>query len=235
MASGRKLLGQAAPAGGLRVWYWNGEDPLEEIERRVAAILLHYQVDPAEIAGRLFLNSGRDCEIVVASATRAGTVVAEPVVAAMTSTITANGIDVVILDPFVTTHAVVENDNGAVALVCKTFARIADETETAIELIHHVRKTGGAEVTVEDGRGAGAMLSAVRSARVLNPMTKEEADKAGVDKARSFFRVDNGKANMAPPPDASEWFRLVPVALGNGDDDWDDGDRGGGCRAVGMA
>ena len=40
MASGRNLLG-VTPAGRMRVWVWNGEDPLEELERRVAAILPH--------------------------------------------------------------------------------------------------------------------------------------------------------------------------------------------------
>ena len=42
---------------------------------------------------------------------------------------------------------------------------IADATNTAIDLAHHSRKTGGAEVTMEDGRGAVVLLNAVRSAR----------------------------------------------------------------------
>src|SRR5690349_16778256 len=33
MASGRPLLG-VEPAGRLRVWIWNGEDPFEELQRR---------------------------------------------------------------------------------------------------------------------------------------------------------------------------------------------------------
>jgi hypothetical protein len=41
MVTGRPLLG-VKPARRLRVWYWNGEDPKEEIERRIAAICLHY-------------------------------------------------------------------------------------------------------------------------------------------------------------------------------------------------
>ena len=45
---------------------------------------------------------------------------------------------------------------------------IADATNTAIDLAHHSRKTGGAEVTMEDGRGAVVLLNAVRSARVLS-------------------------------------------------------------------
>ena len=50
-----------------------------------------------------------------------------------------------------------ENDNNAIDVVAKTWTGIADATNTAIDLAHHSRKTGGAEVTVEDGRGAVAL------------------------------------------------------------------------------
>ena len=214
MATGKALLG-IHPTGKFKVWIWNGEDPLEELERRVAAICLHYGIAPAELDGQLFLNSGRDTEIVIATTTKSGTVIAQPVVDAMKATIRENRIDVVFLDPFVACHGASENDNGAINAIAKTIARMADETDTAWDLVHHSRKTGGAEITVEDGRGASALLAAARSGRVLNPMTKEEAERAGVEKPRGFFRVDNGKANLAPPPHRSDWFALKSVSLGN--------------------
>lgn len=219
LASGRPLLGVAVTAP-CRVWYWCGEDPLEEIERRVAAICIHYGVQPHEIEGRLYLDSGRTSEIVIAETTRAGTVLAQPVLQALRETITANALDVVILDPFISTHRVSENDNTAVDMVAKALNRIAEQTGCAFELVHHVRKSLGTpgNTTVEDGRGAGSLLAAARSARVLNQMTKDEAERAGVDNHRAHFRVDNGKANLAPPPDRSSWFRLASVSLGNGPD-----------------
>ena len=76
--------------------------------------------------------------------------------------------------------------------------RIADVTNTAIDLSHHSRKTGGAEVTVEDGRGAIALLNAVRSARVLNTMTEDDATKAGIEGHRSYFKLANGKIESGP-------------------------------------
>ena len=217
LATGRNLLG-TQPAGRLKVWVWNGEDPLEELERRVAAICIHYRIDPTELEGQLFLNSGRDTEIIIATTTKAGTVIAQPVIREMKETIRANKIDVVFLDPFVACHGASENDNVAINAIAKTIARMADETNTAWDLVHHSRKTGGAEITVEDGRGASSLLAAARSGRVLNAMTREEAGRAGVEKPRGYFRVDNGKANLAPPPDASEWFMLKSVSLGNGGD-----------------
>ncbi|MDN3572085.1 AAA family ATPase [Methylobacterium longum] len=217
MAAGRALLGVAVPKR-LRVWYWNGEDPLEEIERRVAAICIHYGIDGRELEGYLFLDSGRTSSIVIASRTKEGAKVAEPLVDKLIEQIREHEIDVLVIDPFVSSHGLAENSNDEIDLVAKTWNRIADAGDAAIELVHHVRKGMGpaGEYTVEDGRGAVALLAAARSARVLNPMTKDEAERAGLESHRGYFRVDNGKSNLAPPPDRSEWFHLTPVSLGNG-------------------
>jgi hypothetical protein len=212
---------------GLRVWYWNGEDPIEETERRIAAAAMHYSLDPEALEAGLFIGSGREADLIIAEQTRDGVQVVAPNVDALRQLIRFNGIDVVIIDPFVASHRVTENDNNAIDRVAKTWAKLADETDTAIELIHHVRKgASGQETTVEDGRGAVALLAAARSARVLNVMTEAEASTAGVDRRRSYFRVDNGKANLAPPPDHSAWFKFESQNLGNGGD--------GGGDSVGV-
>ncbi|MFC5552936.1 AAA family ATPase [Methylobacterium iners] len=123
LATGRPLLGVPVQAP-LRVWYWCGEDPLEEIERRVAAILIRYNTDARELEGRLFLDPGRTSEIVIAQTTRAGTVLAQPVLDALRATVQASALDVVILDPFISTHRVPENDNGAIDMVAKALNRV---------------------------------------------------------------------------------------------------------------
>jgi hypothetical protein len=52
-----------------------------------------------------------------------------------------------------------------------------------------------------------------------NRMTREDAQNLGIEEetAWSYFRIDNGKASMAPPPDKADWYRLVSIDLGNGD------------------
>jgi hypothetical protein len=216
LATNRPLLG-IAPKQRCRVWYWNGEDPKEETERRIAAICKHFSITAEELKGWLFVDSGRDQEIIIAETTKTGAVLVSPVVESVIDTILDNEIDVVIIDPFVSCHRVIENDNPAVDLVAKKWTAIADETNTAIELVHHTKKTGGAEATVEDGRGAGALLMAVRSAQVLNKMTSDEATKAGIVNHREYFKVEDGKANLAPPPEGKDWYRIISVWLGNGD------------------
>jgi AAA domain len=60
MATGKDLLGVGyTPERKLRVWVWNGEDPIDEAQRRIAAICLHYGVKREHIEGQLFLDSGR--------------------------------------------------------------------------------------------------------------------------------------------------------------------------------
>jgi hypothetical protein len=72
-------------------------------------------------------------------------------------------------------------------------------------------------VTVEDGRGAVALLNAVRPARVLNVMTEDEADKAGItDGRKRYFRVSDGKNNLSPPADKEDWCCSTTVWLNNG-------------------
>jgi hypothetical protein len=193
MASGKNLLGEL-PAGKLRVWYWNGEDPRDEIERRAAAICKHHGVAAGDIESHLFINSGRETEIVVARADRDGVKVAVPVIEALRRTIRENKIDVLIIDPFVASHGVSENDNGAINAVCRQWAMLAEERGCGIELVHHVRKgaAGQTEHTVDDARGAGALLAAARSVRVLNPkVTTEEQRKRKL----SLSQVNSGNNN----------------------------------------
>jgi hypothetical protein len=220
MVTGRNLLGSDVPAP-LRVWLFNLEDPREEMYRRIAAACYHYGIKPEDIGDRLFLDSGREQGICIAKSYRGDAKIAKPIVDAVSQTISDNKIDVLILDPFVETHQVSENDNGAINRVARQWQYIADRCNCAIDLVHHARKPiagVSGETTVDDARGASALISAVRSARVLNVMTQAECETAGVENRRRYFRLDNGKANLAPPADASTWFRFASVLLPNGDD-----------------
>jgi hypothetical protein len=218
MVCSRNLL-TGANMRPARVWYWNGEDPDEELNRRVAAIALHYGLGEADLGGRLFMDNGRDTKIKVAIDDRQrGITINRPDVDSVVAAIRQNDIDVCIFDPFVSIHAVPENDNGAIDAVAKELAGVADHCNCSIETVHHVRKGNGAEMTADDARGASSLIGAARSVRIGNPMTADEAAKANINPAerRLYFRLDNGKANMVPPAPTASWRRLVGVDLGNG-------------------
>ena len=148
-------------------------------------------------------------------------VIDQAVLKYMTDFITDNGIDVFMLDPLVSFHGVMENDNGHMDLVIKEgFGAIANSTNSAGEMFHHPGKAkpGQPDTSVEDGRGASAILWAVRSARVFNFMTPDEAAKLGMteDDRKLHIRIANGKANMGPLGKA-KWMKLVVEDLINGD------------------
>jgi AAA domain/Bifunctional DNA primase/polymerase, N-terminal len=219
MANGRDLLKN----GFHRRWkvaVWNGEDPKDELRRRVLAIMHYFEIAPEEIEGRLALASGRETPLCIMRVAPGGSVIASPHVKEVKTFLRASGADVFIVDPFVKSHGVPENDNSAIDAVATQWAEIADECECAIELVHHVRKpaAGSAnETTVNDGRGAGALLAAARSARVLNEMTDSQAKRLRIkpEDRRRYFRVDNGKSNMQPPAKSADWYLLKSQALGN--------------------
>jgi hypothetical protein len=216
MVTGRALLGDQ-PAGRLRVWQVNLEDPVDELKRRFAAAAQHHRISPDDIGDRLFLDSGRNTEIVIATESRDGIEIAVPVVEAIKAEIAAKSIDVLQVDPFVACHAVSENDNTKIAAVARQWAGIAEATGCAIDLVHHARKNGGGQAfTVEDARGASALIAAVRSARVLNGMSKEEAERANIENHTSYFSLASGKANLAPREEKATWRHIVGVPLGNG-------------------
>ena len=166
MASGRELLGDWT-AKDLKVWIYNLEDPRDEMDRRIIAAMQHHEVSPQEIAGRLYVDTGRERTLTTAVQTREGVQIIKPELDALANEIEARGIDVLVIDPFVSSHQAAENDNGAIDLVAKEWARLADRCNCAIELVHHTRKTNGDEATTESGRGASALLAAARSGRVL--------------------------------------------------------------------
>ncbi len=214
VASNRELMGEKVHERG-RIWYWNGEDPFDELQRRIEGICLHHNVAPHETDGWLYVDSGRNTPIVVASEPKLGIVIVHPIVDQLIAEIRRKDIKVMVIDPFVACHEVTENNNRMIQAVARQWALVAEKADCAIELVHHSRKTNGLETTVEDARGAVALIAATRSGRTLNKMSKEEAQRLRISTPGLYVRVDNGKANMAPPGEAAKWFKLINTSLGN--------------------
>ncbi|WFU21291.1 AAA family ATPase [Bradyrhizobium sp. CB1717] len=212
MVSGQALLGTTSEQ--LRVWYFNLEDPAMETTRRIQATAKHFELTENDIGDRLFVNHGRDRPLVIAKTEGRDTVICTPVVDALIAEIKERGIDVVIVDPFISSHKVPENDNNAIDLVVKEWGKVADRANCAVELVHHVRK-GEQEVTVQSARGGVALTDGCRSVRVLNRMTEAEAKNAGVDHHRSYFSSYADKANLTKPADKRDWFKLVSTDVDN--------------------
>ena len=218
MASGRNLYGVEVHDGPLTVWLYNLEDPAAETERRLHATAKWFKLDPQDFLERMYVDSGRDQRCVIATETEYGAKIVQPVYEQIKAQLTERRIDVLIIDPFVSSHEVSENDNPAIDRVAKAWGRLADECNCSINLVHHVRKGNGQETNADSARGAKALVDAARSVQVFNRMSPDEASLAGVaeDQRGFYFRVQNDKANLAPP-DKAAWYRMNNVSLDNGD------------------
>lgn len=215
MATGRSLLG-IRPHGLCKVVYFNAEDPLDEIQRRVLAVCRHFGIPQEELIGQLFIASGRDQELILSRGDNGDIV--EPVFQLIERYCEAESIDLVALDPLANMTDAPET-NDAFRRLGRRLSRLADKMNISIELVHHTRKLNGGEATVEDSRGGSALIGAVRAGRVLNPMTADEAARAGLDTHIDHFRIEAaGKNNLSRSAPHATWLRRTGVMLANGDD-----------------
>lgn len=219
LASGQPLLGKPLHRGPQAVWIFNLEDGTDELERQLSAACAYHGIGPDDCGDRLHLDSGLVQPLCTASEDRDGFTLAEEVFVQLAVTIRERRIAALIVDPFVSSHAVRESSNEAIDAITKRWKRLAQETGCAVVLVHHTPKLRGREATAEDGRGAVALRDAARVVLPLNPMGDKEAEELGIaDPAlrRSLVRIDTGKANRAPP-DAATWIKLESQSLDNGD------------------
>lgn len=225
LATGRNIL-QEHVHHSVPAWLLNLEDPADEVHRRLAALMRLHGIPDHEMHGRLFLHHGRDRRVHLAEA--AGGVVAYPDQDALMREARAHGIGLIVVDPFVKSHALDENDNTHMDAAATAWAEVAEAAGAAVLLVHHTRKSspGAPEHTAEAARGAKSLTDAARSAAILSAMTAAEAEQLGVAAAERWrhVRLDDAKANLAPLA-AARWFRLATVALGNATDAYPHGDQ----------
>jgi hypothetical protein len=217
--SGKPLLNVETRGRRLQVMLWGLEDPEDETARRIEAARMHYKLPVSDIDGFLFIPDERCARLITATVERGGIRIQRPLVDAICSEITARKIDVVVIDPFVSSHEVPENDNVMQDRVIKEWVEVAKRCKCAVHLVDHTRKLGpDAEVGVESARGAKSKTDAARVVRVINRMSGAEADGVGVKNPGLYFRTFSAKMNFAPPAERSDWFELKSVSLGNDPD-----------------
>lgn len=216
LASGKPLLGKPLHRGAQGVWIFNLEDGPDELNRQIAATCSFHGISRSDCGERLHLDSGIIQPLCTAIDDRDGFELHEEVFTQLAETIVQRGIATLIVDPFISSHAVSENSNEAINALVKRWKKLAHDTGCAIVLIHHVKKLGGREATAEDGRGAVALRDAARVVLPLNQMSKEDAKGFGVsaEQRRSLVRIDVGKANRGPSGEEI-WIKLEGQSLGN--------------------
>lgn len=224
LATGKPLLGSKVHGGPKRVWLWNLEDSQDELSRGILATAKHYGITEADIAERLFVDSGLTGSALKIVKVRNGSKpeIDRDVLDGLVAEIIERQIDVLIIDPLVSCHDANENDNMAMDMVGKAWASIAAKTNCSVVLVHHSGK-GKNEVDADAARGASSLVAAARSVLTLNKMTTSEASQLGIEAEdrHRYFKLYDHKNNRAPPAKDSGWMRMESVFLDNGADGGD--------------
>jgi RecA-family ATPase len=143
MACGRILL-TGERITPLRVWCVNGEEDQDEIDRRIAAVCKRYGITEADCGDRLFVQSVRENPLRFAAMVHGAPTLNHAALKQFEAEIRARGIDVFMLDPLISFHSVVENDNGCMDLLLKEgLGAVASRTNSAGEVFHHPGKPQG--------------------------------------------------------------------------------------------
>ena len=222
IVTGRELLGEPVRER-TSVWIINLEDDGGEMRLRVAAAMKHYGISHADISAgeyRLYMDAEDTIQITMAMETREGLVENTQLLAHMRRKIIERKVGLVLMDPFVSTHAVNENSNPHIQAVVAMMRKLTRECGCGLDVVHHLRKgSPNEDATIDSVRGAGALIGAARCARVINKISKEDAIEMGVPENQSLglFRVDAGKNNLSKPTETSIYRRLVSVQLDNGE------------------
>jgi hypothetical protein len=215
IAMAARMIEYGCKDSDLVVAYFNAEDPLDEIRRRIVAICQHAHIDQRDLVDRLFIASGRDAGVVLAEGEQG--IINEKVFDFLGKMIDQTGADVLVLDPLANMTTSPET-NEVFRLFGARLSALANEKDISIEIIHHTRKLQpGGEANHEDARKGSALVNEIQPVRVLNNMTSAEAHKAGLETHVDHFRVDDGKANLARRAERASWWRKVSVELANGD------------------
>lgn len=201
--------------GRLRTYIYGLEDDLDEMKRRIKAVMNFHGVHPSETQGFLALGDGSVNPLILAISEAGRKLVRTAIVDTLIAHLLRHAIDVLILDPFVKTHNCNENDNGEMDFVMVILKEVAIRARCAIWLIHHSGK-GGTTMDPHGGRGASAIPAAGRVNETLSAATVKDHDAFGF--GRDVVRLEATKANMSPiGEDDIQWLRLSGCAVGNGD------------------
>lgn len=224
LATGRALTGEHV-FQRCRVMIISFEDGPDELRRRVRAARLHHGVELGDIKGWLYLDALGASSGKLMTLDPHGRPVPGTLTAKLARTIAARGIDIVMLDPFIKTHGISENDNSGIDEVAQILTDMSVKFDIAVDVPHHMAKGPADPGNANRGRGASALKDALRLVRTATGMTTEEAKTFGLSEVerRRLIRVDDAKLNIAPVAEA-KWFRLVGVDIGNATEIYPSGD-----------
>lgn len=200
---------------------YNGEDDLDEQSRRLWAICAHFKFDwPTVKAAVAIVSRSRAFRLALTEGENPK--VNNDHVVPLIKAALDHDVGFIGLDPLVTLHSSKEVDNQAMRYVMETAEIVAEETNAAVAISHHIAKPG-ANTRMDEmyaARGGTEIINAVRMGVNLSSPSATEAISYGIEPAdrRDFVAMTDAKFNNAKALVDPKWFRKVSVRLPNGDE-----------------
>jgi hypothetical protein len=206
---------------------WNQEDDLEEMQRRLAAVMASFDVDWEDIEDNgkplLYLNSGVDNPLMLATRTIEGAIRPTRQIITAAADIKAKGIGLVVLDPLVELHEAVENDNVQMRAVVSIVREVAVRGDCAVVLAAHTKKppqasSDGFAGEMDAARGASSQFGVIRIGATLFNASPKDAKRWRMEGAHlDHVRLDIAKNNLARRTGEPIWFKRQSVQVGGAD------------------
>lgn len=216
LAAGRSY-GRFRPRECFRVAVLTVEEDDEELDRRMHALYLQFEFSNDD-ASRFFIINMDDPPL-LATADKNGRITPTAKLKALEEQMAQNGIDVVILDPFIELWSGMENDNNQVKGVGALLRGMARRLDASVLIMHHIKKGAMTPGDIDSSRGASAFAGLVRLAFTITPMTGEMASALGIESHKGIVRLDHAKGNYIKNPEEANWFRFKSIDLENDTDE----------------
>jgi hypothetical protein len=198
----------------------NLEEDSDEMRRRAFAAAQHSMgMNDNRILKDWIIAAEYDTRLVIAKQNKVTrSLIREPVVDDLKEFIRDEKFDVIIIDPFAETYEG-EETNRELKYVGSLWREVARDTQSAVWLIHHVKKYAqDLQGDVDALRGGGALGNLIRAATTMFNMTKDEAQLYEVleEDRKLYVRFDDAKGNYNLPNAKTVWFKKETMQLQNG-------------------
>lgn len=234
-ALGEEFAGFRPMRKDLKIAFVSGEEPLDEIWRRIAAIEIarvgykaaDIEKFKARLNGRLFICRGKNVALVTKGITKNDVVRRTSFHEALCEDVIDHGIDLVILDPLIRLHTGLDENSAEMQELHNAADDIATRGKCGVVLVSHTNKMS--KGTVDDqnaARGTSAMTDAARVVIIMANMTKTEGEellpKGEEETYMRYCRLGDPKqsytVNSVPKWFCKKTIKL-PVLLEDGTDD----------------
>lgn len=219
----------------LKIAFVSGEEPLDEIWRRIAAIEVDrvgYKAADIErfkerLKGRLFICQGKNVALVTKGTAKNEVAQRTPFHEELCEDIIDQGIDLVILDPLIRLHAGLDENSAEMQELHNAADEIATRGNCGVVLVSHTNKMSRGTVDDQNAaRGTSAMTDAARVVIIMANMTETQAKdilhQAEQATYTRYCRLGDPKQSYTVNS-GSQWFRKktikLPVTLEDGTDD----------------